>query len=232
MPSQFTHLNVSAEHSSLVWSVAAHFPHAGRFLQLSRVWPNRRHLKHRMGAGTYGRTLTASYPIFTSLGNSVRSNVKITLFVGTSSSPLLTRIRRAAITPKSARPSSISASLTPSRSRQKITPLEKFFVRWISTVRGRDTSLRPDESLTLYVKLLAIITRAASSHFSNSTSIPPSRNLSHRTTLPNLSQPSRRWKGDSDASGFSVLRRIKIRGVGASLRRPSGDVDDRGFVQA
>ena len=52
MASQFTHLRISVEQSSLVWSVAAHFPQVGRFLQLSRVWPNLRHLKHRMGAGT------------------------------------------------------------------------------------------------------------------------------------------------------------------------------------
>ena len=88
--------------------------------------PNLLHLKHRRGFGIYGTIGICKYPAFTELGRVGTSNVRIKVFVGTSSLFRRTFIRLTDVTPCEDRFSQISSSLTPSRSRYRITPFEEF----------------------------------------------------------------------------------------------------------
>lgn len=140
---QFAHRGFSASHCSLRCWGDAHLPQTGLARQYVFVCPNRWHAKHRMGFGTYGRTLTRTYPTVTYAGSSVESNVRMMLSVGIICPSLLLLILYASVTPWSASPSTISSSLVSRRSKQFMTPLEEFFVLWavteIFTVSSRFT---------------------------------------------------------------------------------------------
>ena len=85
------------------------------------------------------------------------------------------------------------------------------------------------------MKRSALRAFAASSSFWNSTSMPPSLILSHLTTFPNLSQPSRRWNGESEEKGFSLLRKMITLGTRLSCLtkvRPSVSTDGREAAEA
>ena len=65
--------------------------------------------------------------------------------------------------------------------------------------------------------------------------MPPSLILSHLTTFPNLSQPSRRWNGESEEKGFSLLRKMITLGTSLSCLtkvRPSVSTDGREAAEA
>ena len=86
---------------------------------------------------------------------------------------------------------------------------------------GTEVRRLPWSSLMENVNSVAVRALLASHSLSNSTSIPPSLNLSHLSAFPNRSQPSLRWNGDRDDSFFCSLERIRILGVGAAGSSPT-----------
>ena len=160
-----------------------------------------------------------------SRGRSTRSKVRMMLCVGTSTPFFLDLIRRAEATPKAARPSAISSSLTSSKSSQYITPLEAFFVLWADTDIGTRTCRLEFPSFIVKMNSVADIACFASLSLVNSTSIPPSLSLSQRETLPKRSHPSFRWKGEREESFLLSLVKISTLGVdGFTLLRDAAEV--------
>ena len=105
------------------------------------------------------------------------------------------------------------------RSKQFMIPLLVFFVRCGDTDIAKVTTCFVPCSRTVKLNSFVISALLASSSLTNSTSRPPSLSLSHLATLPSLSQPSLRWKGESEASLLSSedkIRTFGCRGWGAA----------------
>jgi hypothetical protein len=84
----------------------------------------------------YTSTFTCRKPTLTTLGTIGLLKVSIIVLVSCRLLFRLIRILRTAVTPSFFMPSTISLSLTPARSRQRMTPFDVLSVEWVDQVTG------------------------------------------------------------------------------------------------